>query len=297
MYPQQPPQQFQQPQQQYPHQTQQPMQAPPSRNPQQAAQQLQQIGRAATHNIMAGYLTQPPRAAVSRVKADDGDHVVKIVLAELKQRQAGGNMLLLEFEVVDSTVASNIGQQYGHVNLWERPFQIQDLSDLFKAVWGMEQSAQFAMSNPTPEQVAIKALEGIQALQTRGPVYAYLKVRRSQKQMREGKSYEEAFANHNWGFFTNEAFTLAAMGVHSAANAAPAVTQAQQFQQPAQPQFPPQPQPQFQPQPQPQFQQPAQPQFQQAPPQPQFQQSPLQPQFQTPAGIPPPPPPPQFGAR
>lgn len=273
-------------------------QAPPQGGYQQP--NLQAAGNA---NVSAS-LMSPAYTPGNRQKVDDGEHIVQITLAEIRNSQAGpGQFFLIEYTVVQSTVPSNVGQSYGHALKWEKPWQVDECCDLYKRLFGEEQAAQLAIQRPSVDQVVQHCCHALQQWTQTQAIYARLLARRSQKKLREGTPYAEAYPNHTFLDFGTQPPALSAGAAPTPQQPQPAtgaMPQPPQQPQPAtgampQPMGPPNPaaapqQPQYQqPQPQaqppapqqPQYQQPAQPQ---APQQPQYQQ----PQQQPPAGGPPP---------
>ena len=218
---------------------------PQMMSPQQAAQQ--RMAASAQGNLMAGYLLQPPKQGANRAKVDDGDHVIQIKSAEIKESQAGsGRYLLITYIVTDSTVARCIGQEFSYVQGGDRPYGAENICDLYKILYGMENAKQLALANPpwNTEQIAMAVAQGLMAHVQQGGCHGHLRAKRSQKKLREGKGYEELYPNHYWQFFTNQPFTLAAINI---ANHASASVPAQMA--PAMPQMPqaPQMQPQMAP--------------------------------------------------
>jgi hypothetical protein len=266
-------------------------------------QQVQQWGQQA--NAVASYLMQPPkqRGGNNGPKIDDGDHVVVLTKVEMKDRQSGGQMIVVGYSVVESTVPRCQGVEYENVMLWDRPFQVEDLADFMKLMWGPEAAQQLAQQNPSAQQLAEYVVNGFQSLTQQGTaLYAHLNVRRSQKKLNEGVPYNEVFPNHNWRVIVGQPFTLADVNIHvnqgapHAAGGMPQNPLASQ-PQPQQPAPPPAPAPAPAPPPPQQYQQaPAQQPAPVAPPPvtqvPPAQQAQFPPVQQAP---PPPPPVPGYG--
>lgn len=195
--PQQPPQQPLPPQQPvaYP----QPGQQQPPPPPAHAA------AYAAANNVMAGYLQAPKQTAISRQKIDDGEYVVSITSVEFKasQQTAGQYFLLLSYSPISGSVPGCIGQEYGHPVKWEKPWQVQELCEVYKSLVGEQQAAQLAVNPPEPASLAQTCAQLFQQYLGQGPLYTTLTAQRSRKQVSE-KGYEEAYPNHVWGFFSRE---------------------------------------------------------------------------------------------
>lgn len=296
--------------------------------PQPAAQPggQQHLQAAGNANVSASLMREAYTPG-NRQKIDDGEHIVQITLAEVRNSQAGGGQfLLVEYTVLQSQVPAAVGQTYGHAFKWGYPWQVDECCDLYKRLFGEEAAAQLAVQRPGIETVVQQCLNALQQWTQQQSLYAKLIARRSQKKLREGVPYAEVYPNHTFlefGFQPPElkAATAPAGGLpgpgqmpmpaqpapatgalppspqpmgppNPAAQAAPGLPQPGAPGGPPAPQMPaPQPQqPQYQQPPVPQPQPQPQPQYQQpGPPQMPAPQQPQAPQMQPPpVGGPPP---------
>jgi len=283
------PQQPGPPQQQYPQQPGPPQQSSVGSLQDQA---MQQVWDQNVHEAPRG-------PAKNRDKPHDGDHKVQFLHdTELKVSQNDGRLfLLVSYTVLESTVPSMVGNNYALPMYMSNKYQLEDLQDVAKHLWGVEAVAQWSQQRVQFKDI-VAAIPGAIVNQ-----YGMLNTRRNTK--KGSVSYEDAFPNHRWSYI-GPAYpqdqlqsSMAPQGGEQPQQPAwspPAAPQAPQAPQqpqqapqqpgpppgvPGQPQQlqqPPQPQQQAPQQPGPPPGVPGQPQQPQQPPQPQQpQQAPQQP--------------------
>jgi hypothetical protein len=232
-----------QPQQQWGHQPQAPQQPQQFAPPQQFAQP--NLGAAAGANLFNQFLAEPVRQRANRAKPADGTYVVRFTPGckmDFSQKNANP-YLLLEYQVIESSVPQMNGQVFSIPVFWANRFQMQDLADLAKYVFGANLQQVAAQTNGNPQMMAQFICQTVMQ-----GLFAGLRVHRTQKQV-QSVGYEQAFANHNWVAVAQQPMTLAQLG----ASLGPAQQPQQSFmpQQPMQQapqQFAPQPQAPQQPQ-------------------------------------------------
>jgi hypothetical protein len=221
---------------------------------------------------------QQKRTPVVRDRIDDGTHHIFIKNCECKPSTKDGRLFILwEFEVIGSTVATNIGRSFSYPMFFSTTMQMRDMSDVAKDIFGEETVRQWPQQNVSASDAAVYVAQTVKGKCC--TLYA-------RRNMKNGETYDTAFINHTFRSFAADPSQLPPLPV-----AAPAPN----FGMAPQPQMqPPQMQP---PQMQPPQMQPPQMQPQGFPP-PQMQPPQMQPpQMQPPASFPAPPqgfPPPQY---
>lgn len=190
------------------------------------------IAAAAMQSVWNDVANEPKREPTgARPKIPDGTHCVYITECAIKASRKSGNLYLgFNFQVFNSTVPQVVGQEFFYAQLMGNRFQLQDLSDIAKDIWGEE-----TVKGWVQQRVDYRSVAQTIAQYVAGK-YAKLTTYRRPK---EGQTYEQAFVTHIFRGFAAQPFDvnslapLAAAAAPAPQTAAPAPAPAPQAAAPA----------------------------------------------------------------
>lgn len=189
------------------------------------------IAAAAMQSVWDEVANEPKREPQgARPKIPDGTHCVYISECAIKASRKSGNLYLgFKFQVFSSTVPQIVGQEFYYAQLMGNRFQLQDLSDIAKDIWGEE-----TVKGWVQQRVDYRSVAQTIA-QYASNKYAKLTTFRRAK---ENQTYEQAFVTHIFRGFQAQPFDVTSLAPLASAPApasmaAPAPAPAPQATAPA----------------------------------------------------------------